>query len=202
MDPHKWLFAPLEAGCALVRHPGALRDAFSYSPPYYRFDEEEEDPSTNYLELGPQNSRGFRALKVWLGLRQAGRDGYREMIGDDIRLARELHRRVEAEPRLEAKMCALSISTSRYVPEDLKPGAEAVDTYLNELNEGLLHRLNKSGEIFLSNAIVGDRFALRVCIVNFRTTLADIEAIPGIVLRHGVEVDRALRPTSSFGTSR
>ncbi len=202
MDPHKWLYAPLEAGCALVRHPGALRDAFSYTPPYYSFDDEEEDPSTNYLELGPQNSRGFRALKVWLGLRQAGRDGYREMIGDDIRLARELHRRVEAEPRLEAMMCALSISTFRYVPEDLKPGAEAVDTYLNELNEGLLHRLNKSGEIFLSNAIVGDRFALRVCIVNFRTILADIEAVPAIVLRHGVEVDRALRPTSSFGTSR
>ena len=67
-DPHKWLYSPLEAGCALVRHPGALRDAFSYSPPYYRFDGEAEDPRTNYSELGIQNSRGFRALKVWLGL--------------------------------------------------------------------------------------------------------------------------------------
>ena len=63
-DPHKWLYSALEAGCALVRRPGALRDAFSYSPPYYRFDGEKEDPRTNYFELGLQNSRGFRALKV------------------------------------------------------------------------------------------------------------------------------------------
>ena len=122
MDPHKWLYTALEAGCALVRHPGALRDTFSYSPPYYRFEGEEEDPRTNYFELGLQNSRGFRALKVWLGLRQAGRSGYRRMIGDDIRLARELHRRVAAEPRLEALTLGLSISTFRYVPADLGRG--------------------------------------------------------------------------------
>ena len=90
VDPHKWLYAPLEAGCVLVRDPGALRDTFSYSPPYYRFDGEAEDPRVNYFELGPQNSRGFRALKVWLALQQAGREGYRQMIGDDIRLARAL----------------------------------------------------------------------------------------------------------------
>jgi len=197
-DPHKWLYTPLEAGCALVRHPGALRDAFSYAPPYYRFDGEEEDPPTNYFELGPQNSRGFRALKVWLGLRQAGRQGYRQMIGDDIRLARELHRRVDAEPGLEAMASALSISAFRYVPEDLTPGAEAVDAYLNDLNEDLLHRLNTSGEVYLSNAVIDGRFALRACIVNFRTTLTDIEAIPEIIVRHGAEADRALRPTASL----
>jgi glutamate/tyrosine decarboxylase-like PLP-dependent enzyme len=195
MDPHKWLYTALEAGCALVRHPGALRDTFAYSPPYYRFDGEKEDPRVNYFELGLQNSRGFRALKVWLGLRQAGRAGYREMIGDDIRLARALHRLVEGEPRLEAMTQALSISTFRYVPEDLKPGTEAVDAYINDLNEELLHRLKTSGEVYLSNAVIGGTFALRACIVNFRTALADVEAVPGIVLRHGDETDRALRPT-------
>jgi glutamate/tyrosine decarboxylase-like PLP-dependent enzyme len=194
MDPHKWLYSALEAGCALVRHPGALRDTFAYSPPYYRFGGEEEDPRTNYLELGLQNSRGFRALKVWLGLRQAGRAGYREMIRDDIRLARELHRLVEAEPRLEAMTCALSISTFRYVPEDLEPGTEAVDRYLNELNEELMHRLKVSGEVYLSNAVIDGTFALRACVVNFRTSLADVEAVPGIVLHHGEATDRALRP--------
>jgi glutamate/tyrosine decarboxylase-like PLP-dependent enzyme len=195
MDPHKWLYTALEAGCALVRHPGALRDTFAYSPPYYRFDGEKEDPRVNYFELGLQNSRGFRALKVWLGLRQAGRAGYREMIGDDIRLARTLHRLVEAEPRLEAMTQALSISTFRYVPEDLRPGTKAVDAYLNDLNEELLHRLKTSGEVYLSNAVIGGTFALRACIVNFRTSPPDVEAVPGIVLRHGVAADRALRPT-------
>jgi aromatic-L-amino-acid decarboxylase len=71
VDPHKWLYAPLEAGCALVRTPELLRDAFSYHPPYYNFDED-STASINYYEYGPQNSRGFRALKVWLALRQAG----------------------------------------------------------------------------------------------------------------------------------
>jgi aromatic-L-amino-acid decarboxylase len=194
MDPHKWLYAALEAGCALVRHPGALRDTFSHTPPYYRFEGEEGDPPVNYLELGPQNSRGFRALKVWLGLRQAGREGYRQMIGDDIRLARELHHLVEADSRLQAMSLGLSISTFRYVPEDLAPGTEAVDTYLNELNEELLHRLKAGGEAYLSNAVIDGTFALRACIVNFRTNLADLEAIPGIVVRYGEEADRRLRP--------
>jgi glutamate/tyrosine decarboxylase-like PLP-dependent enzyme len=116
------------------------------------------------------------------------------MIGDDIRLARELHRLVEAEPRLEALTCALSISTFRYVPGDFKPGTEAVDTCLNDLNEELLHRLKVSGEAYLSNAVVDGTFALRACIVNFRTALADVEAVPGIVLRHGEAADRASRP--------
>ncbi len=193
IDPHKWLYAPLEAGCALVRHPGALQAAFSWSPPYYRFDGEAEDPRTNYFELGLQNSRGFRALKVWLGLRQAGRAGLRRMIGDDIRLARELHRLAAAHPRLEAWTRSLSIATFRYVPEDVAPGSEPAEAYLNTLNEELLHRLKASGELFLSNAVVRGRFLLRACIVNFRTTLADVEALPEIVARHGAEVDRALR---------
>ena len=71
VDPHKWLYAPLEAGCALVRDPDALRAAFAYHPPYYHFDER----ATNYVDYGPQNSRGFRALKVWLALRHVGRRG-------------------------------------------------------------------------------------------------------------------------------
>ena len=193
VDPHKWLYAAVEAGCALVRHPGALRDAFAYTPPYYRFDGEQEDPRVNYFELGLQNSRGFRALKVWLALRQAGRDGYREMIGEDIRLARELFRLVQLEPRLEAWTQGLSITTFRYVPTDLRPGSEAVDAYLNELNEELLHRLKTGGELFLSNAVVRGCFLLRTCIVNFRTTLADVAAVPGIVVREGDALDRVLR---------
>src|SRR5437899_10212894 len=86
VDPHKWLYAPLEAGCALVRDPEALRRAFAYHPPYYHFDEQ----AINFVDYGPQNSRGFRALKVWLALRQVGAAGYRQMIGDDIRLSRAM----------------------------------------------------------------------------------------------------------------
>jgi glutamate/tyrosine decarboxylase-like PLP-dependent enzyme len=83
LDPHKWLYAPLECGCALVRQPADLLNAFTFHPTYYHF----EDSVTNYVDFGPQNSRSFRALKVWMALRQAGRDNYRKMIADDIHLA-------------------------------------------------------------------------------------------------------------------
>jgi len=195
VDPHKWLYAPLEAGCVLVRNPKCLLDAFSYHPVYYHFVETEDEPSINYYEYGPQNSRGFRALKVWLALRQAGRDGYEKMISEDIDLARALHRRVESHPELESGTQSLSITTFRYVPEDLNAGSSSVETYLNRLNEELLTRLQKSGEAYMSNAVVGGKYLLRACIVNFRTSQADIDDLPGIVARMGRELDGALRPS-------
>ena len=195
VDPHKWLYAPLEAGCALVRNPEALRTTFSYHPPYYHFADQGE-PTIDYHEYGPQNSRGFRALKVWLALRQVGREGYVEMIADDIQLAQELYRLVDVHPELQAFTQGLSITTFRYVPPDLAPGSENIEVYLNQLNAELLTRLQKSGEAFLSNAVVKGTFLLRACVVNFRTSLEDIEALPGIVMRIGKEVDAGMRPAA------
>jgi aromatic-L-amino-acid/L-tryptophan decarboxylase len=190
VDPHKWLYAPLEAGCALVRDPEKLRDAFAYHPPYYRFGVE----AINYFDLGPQNSRGFKALKVWLALQQVGRDGYIQMLSDDIRLARELFERIPANPELQAFTQSLSITTFRYAPVDLDSSDEQVGKYLDELNGELLTRLQNSGEAYLSNAVMQGKFVLRVCIVNFRTSLADIEALLALVVRIGREADSALRP--------
>ncbi|HUH13845.1 MAG TPA: aminotransferase class V-fold PLP-dependent enzyme [Longimicrobiales bacterium] len=186
VDPHKWLYAPLEAGCALVRDAEALRGAFSYHPAYYHFGQE----ATNYVDFGPQNSRGFRALKVWLALRQAGREGYAQSIGDDIALARRLHEKVAAHPELEPATLGLSISTFRYVPEALRAhvGGASAEEALNTLNEALLDRLQKAGEAFVSNAVVDGRYLLRACIVNFNTTTADVDALPDIVARTGREV--------------
>lgn len=187
VDPHKWLYAPLEAGCVLVRDPETLRNAFAYHPPYYHFGQQ----ATNYVDLGPQNSRGFRALKVWLGLRHAGREGCTRMIAEDIELSARLLARVEAHPELEACTHGLSIVTFRYVPPALDvPGAEA---YLNGLNEVLLERIQLSGEAFVSNAVVGGRYLLRACIVNFNTGQIDVDALPEIVVRLGREVDAQLR---------
>jgi aromatic-L-amino-acid/L-tryptophan decarboxylase len=197
VDPHKWLYAPLEAGCVLVRDPGALRGAFAYHPPYYHFGEE----ATNYVDLGPQNSRGFRALKVWLALQQAGREGYVRMIGDDIALANRLHGAVARHPELEAVTRELSIVTFRYVPDDLRgdTGGVGADAYLNELNQALLERIQTSGEAFVSNAVVAGRYLLRACIVNFHTAAADVDALPEIVARLGRAVDAELRPPVPVG---
>jgi len=193
VDPHKWLYAPLEAGCVLVREPHRLTEAFAYTPAYYRFDIEGEEPPINFYERGLQNSRGFRALKVWLGLRQAGREGYARMISDDCRLAASLHRHVSAHPELEAGTLGLSIVTFRYVPPDLR-GVGGAESYLNALNEALLNRLKSGGELFVTNAVLDGRFLLRACIVNFRTTETDVALIPEIVAGIGRRVDADLRP--------
>ena len=194
VDPHKWLYAPLEAGCALVRDAEHLRAAFAYHPPYYHF----EERVTNFVDYGPQNSRGFRALKVWLALRHVGASGYRTMIGDDMRLARALADAVRRTPELELLTQSLSITTFRYVPAELAAtiGDPAVDARLDAINRELLDRLQRGGELFVSNAVVAGRYALRACVVNFQTTPADIDAIPAIVVRVG----RAVANESGFAT--
>ncbi len=178
LDPHKWLYAPIDAGCVLVRDPRSLLDAFSHRPPYYGTPGEDE--GLNFHELGPENTRGLRALKVWLALRVAGREGFRQMIGDDIALAQRLFERVQATPRLEALTQQLGITTFRFRPPGLHD--EAV---LDAFNRELLARLQRDGRAYLSQALIGGRFALRACIVNFATLHADVDALPGLVQELG-----------------
>ena len=193
VDPHKWLYAPLEAGCALVRDPDALRAAFAYHPPYYHF----EERATNYVDYGPQNSRGFRALKVWLALRHAGAAGYRRMIADDIRLSQAMADGVDRHAELAAHHAG---SEHHDVPLRAvaifgrRSESQAVERHLDALNRELLDRLQRGGEAFVSNAVVGGRYVLRACIVNFHTARADVEALPDIVARIGRAVDAELRP--------
>jgi glutamate/tyrosine decarboxylase-like PLP-dependent enzyme len=123
-----------------------------------------------------------------MALRHAGRDSYRKMIGDDIRLAQRLYGLLETHPEFEALSCGLSITTFRYVPPDIRERNDADQSYLDRLNAAILTRLESGGEAFLSNAVVNGKFALRACIVNFRTTLEDVEALPGIVSRLGREL--------------
>jgi aromatic-L-amino-acid decarboxylase len=193
VDPHKWLYAPLEAGCALVRDPNALRAAFSHHPSYYHFPDADQDPMVNFYELGPQNSRGFRALKVWLAFKQIGREGYTKLIGEDIALSRRMYEKIDAHPELEALTHGLSIATFRYVPRDIPASLspEERTNYLNELNRTLLTRLEEGGEVYLSNAVIDGQFALRACIVNFRTSASDVDAVPEIVVRAGQRLVQA-----------
>jgi glutamate/tyrosine decarboxylase-like PLP-dependent enzyme len=202
IDPHKWLYSSLEAGCLLTRHPDALSDAFAFKPPYYQFDDNEGQEVKNYFEYGPQNSRGFRALKIWLGFQQAGASGYRQMISDDIELAHKLHEFVGEQELLEQGTVSLSIATFRFVPAELRrrgDGDAAVTDYLNELNARIATALRLSGRAFVSNAHIGDLYFLRVCIVNFRTTLADVQALPELIVELGRDIDGQTRPKQLRG---
>ncbi len=194
-DPHKWLYVPFEAGCALVRDPETLINAFSYRPAYYHFDGQEDDPRTSFYEMGMQNTRGFRALKVWLAIRNVGRRGYQQMIGDDIRLARLLYDEVDNHPVLEAVTHGLSITTFRYVPAELRErrSERAIASYLNDLNTAILSHLQTGGEVFVSNAVVAGTYVLRACIVNWRTTDEHVRAVPGIVARVGGQLHGHMR---------
>ena len=198
IDPHKWLYAPLEAGCALVRDSNALQAAFSFLPSYYKLDAavDGEAPGVNYYNLGMQNSRGFRALKVWLGLRAAGRRGVVAAIEQNISLSQHLQALANQHPEIKAGTQSLSITTFRYRPATLRGTGPDQDAYLDQLNRRLLVDLQRDGEIYLSNAVIDGAYWLRACIVNFRTALADIAVIPDIVARAGQQLDTELRPAS------
>ena len=182
LDPHKWLYSPLEAGCTLVKNPQHLINTYSTLPEYYNFDPDDEGLTINYYEYGLQNSRGFRALKVWLALQQVGKQGYIKLINDDIDLSQLLFNLADKHPELEAVTHNLSITTLRYVP--LNHPTKKEDE-LNTLNETLLFTLQKDGKVYLSNAIVDGKYCLRSCIVNFRTTRKDIEETIDLIVEEG-----------------
>lgn len=181
VDAHKWLYVPLEAGCALVRDRAGLKAAFSTNPSYYALTGGEE--VTDYYAWGPQNSRGFRALKVWLALQQAGRAGYRKAIARNIAQARLMYEAAEAAPDFEAGLHSLSIATFRYVPEDLmaRRAEPTVAAWLDRLNGALMVAVQRSGDLYLSNAVISGAMYLRACIVNFRTSDEDARSVPARV---------------------
>ena len=193
IDPHKWLHSPIEAACVLTRNPNALRDAFDFQPDYYYFDDD-TDRGIDYYQHGLQNSRGFRALKVWLGLRCAGREGYRESIREDIALARQLFDSAQVHPDLQAGSLNLSIATFRYVPAEIANDGDAVSEYLNNLNKTLLGEIQKSGQVFVSNAVVDGDYLLRACVVNFRTTSSDIDLVVKTITDIGKTLHEKMRP--------
>jgi len=195
LDPHKWLYSPLEAGCILVKNPQHLIETFSSHPEYYNFSSNKGEIAQNYYEYGLQNSRGFRALKVWLTLQQVGRSGYQKLISEDIELSKLLFLLAENHQELEAVTQNLSITTFRYIPSNHKNGLEYKDDYLNKLNEEILNELQIGCEVFLSNAIVNEKYCLRACVVNFRTSKKDIEEIVEIIIREGRKVHLKLCKT-------
>ena len=193
LDPHKWLYAPLEAGCTLIKNPQHLIDTYSSHPVYYNFSNHDDEPTVNYYEYGFQNSRGFRALKVWMALQQAGKNGYIEMIAEDIALSQLLFEEAKKHSELDAVTQNLSITTLRFTPIGLRKNENKDEMYLNKLNEKLLNELQEGGEVFLSNAVVGDKYCLRACIVNFRTSKKDIHEVIEIIVREGRKVHETLQ---------
>jgi len=193
LDPHKWLYAPLEAGCVLVKNPQHLIDTYSSHAAYYNFSSQGDETSLNYYEFGFQNSRGFRALKVWMALQQVGKKGYIQMIEDDIALAELLFEEAKRHSELRAVMHNLSITTLQYIPAEYQTKQKENELYINKLNEQVLNNLQQGGEVFLSNAVIKDRYCLRACIVNFRTSKKDIYETIELIVKEGKKVHDVLK---------
>jgi len=183
LDPHKWLFAPVDAGCILFRRDDDARQAFAWHSEYTEVTQ--TDPIEQYalFDRGIEMSRRFRGLKVWSILRVRGRERLCAAIAHDIALRRRLDARIAAESRLEPLGSALSITCFRYRPEGVKdePG-------LNALNRRIVEALVGEGQCYLSPTTLDGRFALRVCIVNFRTQDADVDFLIDEILRLGERV--------------
>lgn len=175
LDPHKWLSVPVECGCAFVRDGALLRRAFSLVPPYLWTEEGKGFGGLPwYSEYGFQQTRGFRALKLWMTLHQMGKSGVRALVQRQNLLARHLAVLVEAAPDFELMASPnLSIVCFRYVPESLRGD----DARLDALNKEIMAEVQAGGAAFITNAVLGDRFVLRACVLNYQTTVDDIAAL-------------------------
>lgn len=163
VNPHKWLFVPIDCSALFLRRPETVRGAFSLVPDYLQTPEGEG--VTNLMDYGPALGRRFRALKLWMTLRYFGREGIAERILAHVRLAREFAGWVDAEAGWERLApVPMSVVVFRRRPEGVS------DAETDALNERILERVNASGEVFLSHTRLRDRFALRLAIGNLRTT--------------------------------
>ena len=188
LDPHKWLSTPLGSGCIVVRDLQSLWDSFGVYASYVHEDEG-LDRGGNLGFMGPQFSRGFDALKVWVSLLAHGRSAYARRIEHDVELTRYLSARVEAHPDFELLSSGLSICCFRYRPAGLDD-----DEQLDALNERLLSELQLDGRVYPSNAILNGRFCLRTCIVNFRTEAQDLDLVLDVASELGAKLQSELRP--------
>src|SRR5213592_4740296 len=175
LDPHKWLYLPVDVGCVIYRDPEIVRAAFAHEAEYTRIIGQEADEAFAFWDYGPELSRRFRALKVWMLLKGVGLDYLGEAIESNLACARHLESMVRASNDFEmVAPIELSIFCFRHVPVQLRSQSpETIDAF----NERLLIALQCDGNSYLSNATLAGRFALRGCVLNYRTTLRDMEIL-------------------------
>jgi aromatic-L-amino-acid decarboxylase len=180
LDPHKWLYQPTGCGCLLYQDPAAARRAFSHSGDYARALSDDPVEGFAVFEESIELSRPLRALKLWLSLRYYGLRAFQESIREDMHLAQFLAAAIDGEPKLERLApVPLSAICFRYLGA---PGD------LDSVNRSILARIIRRGRVYISNATIGGKFAMRACIVNHRTTEEDVKAVVSEVLAAAGEV--------------
>ena len=187
LDPHKWLYQPLDCGCLLYRSSEAAQAAFAHTGDYARSLNADPIEGFAFFEESLELSRRFRALKLWLSLRYHGISAFRESIRKDLRQAQRLAQTVERTPQLEL---LAPVELSAVCFRHLGSGKLSEDK-LNHFNQALLQRVIARGRVYLSNASLRGKFGLRACIVNHRTKDSDVESVIPEVLAAAAEVEKA-----------
>jgi aromatic-L-amino-acid decarboxylase len=186
LDPHKWLYLPVDCGCILYRDPEAARATFAHEAEYTRVMGQAADEAFAFWDYGPELSRRFRALKVWMLLKGIGLSTLREAVEKDLACARHFQTLVQNSQDFEMLApVELSIFCFRHLPGKLKGALAAagpsdrqkVEQQLDAHNEALLLALQRDGASYLSNARLRGRFSLRGCVMNYRTTPLDMEML-------------------------
>ena len=196
IDPHKWLSIPYGCGCVLFRDEAVQARAFSMDASYLDVSEREAYQGTNYAFLGPEMSRPFRALKLWMSLKHRGREGYRTLLAQSCRCAEHLHDRVGVESDLEnVQEPNLFIYSFRYLPADLQARSGTleestdVDAYADWLNQQIADDLRFTGLAYVTTTAVRGHVVLRFSICSHRTTPEDIDVTVDAILEHGERID-------------
>ncbi len=184
-DLHKWMYLPYEVGCTLVRSGEAHTAAFTSQASYlHRLAGGVASGPVAFADYGPQLSRGFRALKVWLSLKAYGLDKFARLIAQNIRQAQYLAAQVAGTPQLELLApVPLNIVNFRYLVRGLHEEA------LNDLNARILVALQESGIAVPSSTVLHGRFAIRVSVTNHRSRREDFDALLAAVVRLGEELN-------------
>jgi glutamate/tyrosine decarboxylase-like PLP-dependent enzyme len=171
LDPHKWLYLPMGCGCVLYKDPATARAAFSHSAEYTKVIGLERDEAFAFWDYGPELSRPFRALNVWLLIKTAGTRRISEAVAENIACAKHFESLVKESGDFEMLApVELSIFCFRCAPRGFTGDLDA-------LNERILVNLQRAGNSYLSNARIKGRFALRGCVLNYRTTRRDMEIL-------------------------
>ncbi|MFN2524798.1 MAG: aspartate aminotransferase family protein [Actinomycetota bacterium] len=195
-DPHKWMYTPQSGGIVLVRDIQWLADSFAPHATYLHEDKELTGRGLDFGMMGPQLSRSFWALKIFISLLAHGTRAYGERIAHDVKLARYLAELVGEAPDFELMApVELSICCFRYVPANL-PQSDERESYLDALNERLMAEVQLDGRVYYSNAVLNGRFVLRCCIVNFRTEAEHLDRTIAVTRELGARLDADMRPAS------
>jgi aromatic-L-amino-acid/L-tryptophan decarboxylase len=178
LDPHKWLYQPLDCGCLLYRDAEIARNTFMYTGTYAKQLTSDPIEGFAFFEESMELSRRFRALKLWLSLRYHGFEAFRQAVRQNLDQAQRLATAVRRCPQLElVGPVELSAVCFRHIVNH-----NVSEEARNRFNLELLKRIVRKGSVYLSNAELNERFCLRACMVNHLTKDEDIDLIVPVVL--------------------